>query len=72
VAPSDELLTDVCSCGHRHAKALRDSLLPIFNHIAAVENGNEKLERNKKELQRSMEELTSMHQITTLDSDEKY
>ncbi|KAG7424978.1 hypothetical protein Forpi1262_v014173 [Fusarium oxysporum f. sp. raphani] len=55
-----------------HAKALRDSLLLIFNRIEAVEKGNMKLDSNKKALQKYMEDLTSMHQTTTLDSHEKY
>ncbi|RKK26931.1 hypothetical protein BFJ67_g16392 [Fusarium oxysporum f. sp. cepae] len=57
---------------HRHAKALQDSLLLIFNRIEAAEKGNEKLDSNKKVLQKYIEDLTSMHQTTALDRHEKY
>jgi hypothetical protein len=51
---------------------LQDSLLLIFNRIEAAEKGNEKLDSNKKVLQKYIEDLTSMHQTTALDSHEKY
>ncbi|KAL5611326.1 hypothetical protein FOBRF1_007443 [Fusarium oxysporum] len=52
--------------------ALQDSLLLIFNRIEAAEKGNEKLDSNKKVLQKYIEDLTGMHQTTALDSHEKY
>ncbi|KAH6976731.1 hypothetical protein EDB80DRAFT_899889 [Ilyonectria destructans] len=58
--PSWELLTDVCSCGSRHAKALQDSLLLIFNRVEAVKKGHEKLDSNNKLLQKYIGDLTSM------------
>ncbi|SCO78468.1 related to bZIP transcription factor [Fusarium oxysporum] len=57
---------------HRHAKALRDSLLLIFNLVEAVEKGHEKLDSNEKVLQKYMEYLTSIHQTTASDSHEKH
>lgn len=58
--PLWELLTDVCSCGSRHARALQDSLLLIFNLIEAVKEGHEKLDSNNKVLQKYIGDLTSM------------
>ena len=55
--PSWELLTDVPT---RHAKALQDSLLLIFNHVEAVKKGHEKLVSNNKLLKKYIGDLTSM------------
>ncbi|KAH6974878.1 hypothetical protein EDB80DRAFT_546207, partial [Ilyonectria destructans] len=43
----------------RHAKALQDSLLLIFNRVEAVKKGHEKLDSNKKLLQKYIGDLTS-------------
>ncbi|KAK2684925.1 hypothetical protein QWA68_016628 [Fusarium oxysporum] len=69
---SRALLTSVCCCGYRHAKALRDLLLLIFNRVEAVEKGYEKLDSNEKVLQKYVEDLTSIHQTTASDSHEKH
>ncbi|KAK7586294.1 hypothetical protein V3481_009039 [Fusarium oxysporum f. sp. vasinfectum] len=57
---------------HRHAKALRDLLLLIFNRVEAVEKGYEKLDSNEKVLQKYVEDLTSIYQTTASDSHEKH
>ncbi|KAH7112263.1 hypothetical protein B0J13DRAFT_269376 [Dactylonectria estremocensis] len=44
----------------RHARALQDSLLLIFNLIEAVKEGHEKLDSNNKVLQKYIGDLTSM------------
>ncbi|KAH7114584.1 hypothetical protein B0J13DRAFT_460195 [Dactylonectria estremocensis] len=46
----------------RHAKALQDSLLLIFNLVEAVKEGHEKLDSNNKVLQKYIGDLTSMCQ----------
>ncbi|KAH8743857.1 hypothetical protein F5883DRAFT_440494 [Diaporthe sp. PMI_573] len=44
----------------RHAKALQDSLILVFNHVEAVKKGHEKLDSNNKLLQKYIGDLTSM------------
>ncbi|KAH7120190.1 hypothetical protein B0J13DRAFT_166918 [Dactylonectria estremocensis] len=44
----------------RHARALQDSLLLIFNLVEAVKEGHEKLDSNNKVLQKYIGDLTSM------------
>ncbi|KAH8654286.1 hypothetical protein BGZ61DRAFT_373698, partial [Ilyonectria robusta] len=44
----------------RHAKALQDSLLLIFNRVEAVKKGHEKLDSSNKLLQKCIGDLTSM------------
>jgi hypothetical protein len=51
---------------------LRDSLLLIFNRVETVKKGYEKLDSNEKVLQKYLEDLTSIHQTTALDSHEKH
>jgi hypothetical protein len=51
---------------------LQDSLLLIFSRVEAVEKVYEKLDSNGKVLQKYMEDLTSIHQTTPLDSHEKH
>ncbi|KAM4054332.1 putative coiled-coil protein [Hirsutella rhossiliensis] len=49
---------------HRHAKALQDSLLNIFNRIEAVREEHDKLDNNNKFLQKYIGDLMSTSKIT--------
>jgi len=48
----------------RHAKALQDSLLTIFNRIEAVREEHDKLDNNNKFLQKYIGDLMSTSKIT--------
>ncbi|KAF7545240.1 hypothetical protein G7Z17_g9323 [Cylindrodendrum hubeiense] len=48
----------------RHAKALQDSLLTIFNRIEAVREEHDKLNNNNKFLQKYIGDLMSTSKIT--------
>ncbi|UNI17120.1 hypothetical protein JDV02_003496 [Purpureocillium takamizusanense] len=48
----------------RHAKALQDSLLTIFNRIEAVREEHDKLDSNNKFLQKYIGDLMSTTKIT--------
>ncbi|KAK7951009.1 uncharacterized protein PG986_006737 [Apiospora aurea] len=49
---------------HRHAKALQDSLLLLFNRIEAVKEEHDKLDNNNKFLQKYIGDLMSTSKIT--------
>ncbi|KAI1846863.1 hypothetical protein JX265_004833 [Neoarthrinium moseri] len=49
---------------HRHAKALQDSLIMIFNRIEAVKEEHDKLDNNNKFLQKYIGDLMSTSKIT--------
>lgn len=48
----------------RHAKALQDSLVTIFNRIEAVREEHDKLDNNNKFLQKYIGDLMSTTKIT--------
>ncbi|KAH7312639.1 hypothetical protein B0I35DRAFT_59862 [Stachybotrys elegans] len=52
----------------RHAKALQDSLLTIFNRIEAVREEHDKLDSNNKFLQKYIGDLMSTSKITASSS----
>lgn len=52
----------------RHAKALQDSLLTIFNRIEAVREEHDKLDNNNKFLQKYIGDLMSTSKITASSS----
>jgi hypothetical protein len=56
---------------HRHAKALQDSLLTIFNRIEAVREEHDKLDNNNKFLQKYIGDLMSTSKITATSSQRK-
>ncbi|KJZ80063.1 hypothetical protein HIM_00777 [Hirsutella minnesotensis 3608] len=49
---------------HRHAKALQESLITIFNRIEAVREEHDKLDNNNKFLQKYIGDLMSTSKIT--------
>ncbi|KAI0137074.1 hypothetical protein BJ170DRAFT_43022 [Xylariales sp. AK1849] len=53
---------------HKHAKALQDSLLMIFNRIEAVKEEHDKLDNNNKFLQKYIGDLMSTSKITATGS----
>ncbi|KAH9902327.1 hypothetical protein F4778DRAFT_120388 [Xylariomycetidae sp. FL2044] len=53
---------------HRHARALQDSLLMIFNRIEAVKEEHDKLDNNNKFLQKYIGDLMSTSKITSTSS----
>ncbi|KAK3192300.1 hypothetical protein K4F52_001513 [Lecanicillium sp. MT-2017a] len=52
----------------RHAKALQDSLIDIFNRIEAVREEHDKLDSNNKFLQKYIGDLMSTSKITASSS----
>ncbi|PHH71707.1 hypothetical protein CDD82_6368 [Ophiocordyceps australis] len=50
---------------HRHAKALQESLINIFNRIEAVREEHDKLDNNNKFLQKYIGDLMSTTKITS-------
>jgi hypothetical protein len=55
----------------RHAKALQDSLITIFNRIEAVREEHDKLDNNNKFLQKYIGDLMSTSKITASSSRSK-
>lgn len=53
---------------HRHAKALQESLIAIFNRIEAVREEHDKLDSNNKFLQKYIGDLMSTSKITAAGS----
>lgn len=53
---------------NRHAKALQESLLMIFNRIEAVKEEHDKLDSNNKFLQKYIGDLMSTSKITATSS----
>lgn len=53
---------------HRHAKALQESLIAIFNRIEAVKEEHDKLDSNNKFLQKYIGDLMSTSKITATSS----
>lgn len=53
---------------YRHAKALQDSLIAIFNRIEAVKEEHDKLDSNNKFLQKYIGDLMSTSKITATSS----
>lgn len=53
---------------YRHAKALQESLLTIFNRIEAVREEHDKLDNNNKFLQKYIGDLMSTSKITATGS----
>lgn len=52
------------TCRGRHAKALQESLVTIFNRIEAVREEHDKLDSNNKFLQKYIGDLMSTSKIT--------
>ncbi|KAI1765284.1 hypothetical protein GGR53DRAFT_267074 [Hypoxylon sp. FL1150] len=50
---------------HKHARALQDSLLMIFNRIEAVKEEHDKLDNHNKFLQKYIGDLMSTSKITS-------
>ncbi|KAI1739281.1 hypothetical protein F4680DRAFT_141996 [Xylaria scruposa] len=50
---------------HRHARALQESLLMLFNRIEAVKEEHDKLDSNNKFLQKYIGDLMSTSKITS-------
>ncbi|KAI5463572.1 hypothetical protein BGZ63DRAFT_422910 [Mariannaea sp. PMI_226] len=55
----------------KHAKALQDSLITIFNRIEAVREEHDKLDNNNKFLQKYIGDLMSTSKITASGSQRK-
>ncbi|KAF4953471.1 hypothetical protein FSARC_12361 [Fusarium sarcochroum] len=55
----------------RHAKALQDSLITIFNRIEAVREEHDKLDNNNKFLQKYIGDLMSTSKITAPSSSQR-
>lgn len=55
-------------CIIRHAKALQESLIAIFNRIEAVKEEHDKLDSNNKFLQKYIGDLMSTSKITATSS----
>ncbi|KAK4150166.1 hypothetical protein C8A00DRAFT_18257 [Chaetomidium leptoderma] len=55
----------------RHAKALQDSLVTLFNRIEAVKEEHDKLDNNNKFLQKYIGDLMSTSKITSSGSRNK-
>jgi hypothetical protein len=55
----------------RHAKALQDSLINLFNRIEAVKEEHDKLHRHNKFLQKYIGDLMSTSKITSSSSRNK-
>lgn len=53
---------------YRHAKALQESLVAIFNRIEAVKEEHDKLDSNNKFLQKYIGDLMSTSKITATSS----
>ncbi|KAI0401027.1 hypothetical protein F4802DRAFT_445465 [Xylaria palmicola] len=53
---------------HRHATALQESLLMLFNRIEAVKEEHDKLDNNNKFLQKYIGDLMSTSKITSSSS----
>lgn len=49
---------------HRHAKALQESLMTIFNRIEAVKEEHDKLDNHNKFLQKYIGDLMTTSKIT--------
>lgn len=49
---------------HRHAKALQESLITIFNRIEAVKEEHDKLDNHNKFLQKYIGDLMTTSKIT--------
>lgn len=60
--------TTLTAPGCRHAKALQESLLTIFNRIEAVREEHDKLDNNNKFLQKYIGDLMSTSKITATGS----
>ena len=52
----------------RHAKALQESLVTIFNRIEAVREEHDKLDNNNKFLQKYIGDLMTTSKITSTSS----
>lgn len=68
IQPYLRLVADLTT---RHAKALQDSLLTIFNRIEAVREEHDKLNNNNKFLQKYIGDLMSTSKITASGSRSK-
>jgi len=55
----------------RHAKALQDSLIALFNRIEAVKEEHNKLDNNNKFLQKYIGDLMTTSKITATSSRSK-
>jgi short coiled-coil protein len=55
----------------RHAKALQDSLVVLFNRIEAVKEEHDKLDNNNKFLQKYIGDLMTTSKITATSSKSK-
>jgi short coiled-coil protein len=62
------MVADAGGTVSRHAKALQESLLMIFNRIEAVKEEHDKLDSNNKFLQKYIGDLMSTSKITATSS----
>ena len=67
ITPCD-VVADARGTVTRHAKALQESLLMIFNRIEAVKEEHDKLVSNNKFLQKYIGDLMSTSKITATSS----
>lgn len=65
---SCDMVADARGTVNRHAKALQESLLMIFNRIEAVKEEHDKLDSNNKFLQKYIGDLMSTSKITATSS----
>lgn len=65
---SCSMVADARGTVTRHAKALQESLLMIFNRIEAVKEEHDKLDSNNKFLQKYIGDLMSTSKITATSS----
>lgn len=65
---SCDMVADARATVTRHAKALQESLLMIFNRIEAVKEEHDKLDSNNKFLQKYIGDLMSTSKITATSS----
>lgn len=59
------------TAARRHAKALQDSLVNLFNRIEAVKEEHDKLDNNNRFLQKYIGDLMSTSKITSSSSRSK-
>ena len=69
--PAVVVVLAILTIAARHAQALQDSLLTIFNRIEAVREEHDKLDSNNKFLQKYIGDLMSTSKITATSSRSK-
>ncbi|KAK4129101.1 hypothetical protein N657DRAFT_630064 [Parathielavia appendiculata] len=70
-ATTSKRKTTQLTAARRHAKALQDSLINIFNRIEAVKEEHDKLDNHNKFLQKYIGDLMSTSKITSTSRSKK-